>query len=165
MKTIRTFAPLALALALACGGGGETPSEENGAGGEEVVAAPRVTGAEARQLVADGALLLDVTPEQRAAESEIPGRTHIPLPELEARMSELPRDQLIVVYCFGGRGSPRAGAMLQAEGYDVRVMGARRHWDEAAPVDEATEQEAPVEDATEEAPAEEAAPTDDTIEG
>ena len=64
MKTIRTFAPLALALALACGGGGETPSEENGAGGEEVVAAPRVTGAEARQLVADGALLLDVTPER-----------------------------------------------------------------------------------------------------
>src|SRR5690606_29737364 len=98
-------------------------------GGEELPAAPTVTGAEARALVAEGAFLLDVTRAERAEESLVEGRTNIPLPELSGRMGEVPRDRLVVVYCLNGRGSPRAGAMLQAEGYDVRVLGARANWD------------------------------------
>lgn len=126
------FIAVSLALAVGCGGGA-APEEERAdtAGGEAPLPpAPTVTGSEARQLVADGAMLLDVTPRARAEQSLIEGRTHIPLPELEARMGELPRDRVIVVYCYGGRGSPVAGARLQAEGFDVRVMGARAHWDE-----------------------------------
>ena len=132
---------LALSLALAACGGGEsttasTSSESTAGSTEELPPAPTVTGAEARERVAAGAILLDVTPAVRAEQSMIEGRTHIPLPELADRMSELPQDQPIVVYCYGGRGSPRAGAMLQAEGYDVVVMGARSNWDEAAPAEE-----------------------------
>jgi rhodanese-related sulfurtransferase len=126
-----------VALALACGGNGEpaaepAAAERGSAGAEAPPPAPTVSGAEARELVASGAVLLDVTPPPRAEQSRIEGRTHIPLPQLRERMDELPRDRPIVVYCFGGRGSPRAGAMLQAEGYDVHVMGARSNWDEAA---------------------------------
>ncbi|MCA9606836.1 MAG: hypothetical protein KC619_14620 [Myxococcales bacterium] len=143
MRTFGVSLVVAAGLALAaCGGGGESAEQEPAAGSEGTAGsedtagsqalppAPTVTGAEARQLVADGALLLDVTPNERADQSLIEGRTHIPLPELASRMSELPRDRVIVVYCFGGRGSPVAGARLQAEGFDVRVMGARAHWDE-----------------------------------
>ena len=45
-----------------------------------------------------------------------------------------------MVYCYGGRGSPRAGAMLQAAGYDVVVMGPRSAWFEAEEAEEAAAQ-------------------------
>ena len=121
-------------MALGCGGGG-APAQEgtaDTAGSEELPAAPTVTGAEARQMVADGAFLLDVTPPPRNETSGLEGATNIPAPELAERMSEVPRDRPVVVYCLGGGASPRAGAMLQAEGYDVHVMGARRNWEDAA---------------------------------
>ncbi|HJL17489.1 MAG TPA: rhodanese-like domain-containing protein [Sandaracinaceae bacterium LLY-WYZ-13_1] len=135
----RPLLVLLFTLAVGCGGG-EASSEPDraadarpiaeSAGGEDLPPAPTVTGEEARALVEEGAVLLDVTPPVRAEQSFIEGRTHVPLPELRDRMGELPTDRTLVVYCFGGRGSPRAGAILQAEGYDVRVMGARSNWPE-----------------------------------
>ncbi|MCU0673721.1 MAG: hypothetical protein MUE69_13095 [Myxococcota bacterium] len=107
-----------------------TPTDStNATGGDALPAAPTVTGPEARALVAQGAFLLDVSRAERAAESLVEGRTHIPLSELRDRLAEIPRDRVVVVYCLNGRGSPRAGALLQAEGYDVRVLGARANWD------------------------------------
>ena len=127
-----TLLVVSLCLALGCGGGASESSDPDTAGGEESAApAPTVTGEQARQMVADGAFLLDVTPPPRNEGSHIEGATNIPFPELEGRMSEVPSDQPVVVYCFGGRGSPPAGALLQAAGYDVHVMGARSNWDEA----------------------------------
>ncbi|MCB9635346.1 MAG: rhodanese-like domain-containing protein [Sandaracinus sp.] len=121
---------LALLLALGCASSepAEAPSTTT-SGNEELPAAPTLTGPEARALVADGAFLLDVTRADRAAESFVEGRTNIPFPELRDRLAEVPRDRIVVVYCLNGRGSPRAGALLQAEGYDVRVLGARANWD------------------------------------
>ncbi|MCA9613465.1 MAG: rhodanese-like domain-containing protein [Sandaracinus sp.] len=121
---------LALFLALGCASSepAEAPSTTT-SGNEELPAAPTLTGPEARALVADGAFLLDVTRADRAGESFVEGRTNIPLPELRDRLAEVPRDRIVVVYCLNGRGSPRAGALLQAEGYDVRVLGARANWD------------------------------------
>ena len=105
----RTALALAAALALsACGGAqsaGSTTSRESA----ELPPAPTVTGAEARALVEAGAFLLDVTPPPRNERSGIEGAINIPLPELRDRMSEVPRDRVIVAYCLGGRGSPRAG--------------------------------------------------------
>lgn len=80
-------------------------------------------------MVASGAVLLDVTPTARADQSLIEGRTHIPFSELDARMGELPRDRDIVVYCLGGRASPRAGARLRAAGYRAFVLGAKTNWE------------------------------------
>ena len=107
--------------------GGSESAETSG--DETLPEAPRVTGAEARAMVAAGAVLLDVTPNERAERSLIEGRTHIPLSELTARMGELPRDRDIVVYCLGGGASPRAGARLRAAGYRAFVMGAKTNWD------------------------------------
>ena len=116
-----------------CGSSGTGQSEAAGAqesaGAEALPEAPRVTGAEARAMVAAGAVLLDVTPPARAEQSFIEGRTHIPVGELAERMGELPRDRDIVVYCNGGGASPGAAARLQAAGYRAFVMGARRNWD------------------------------------
>lgn len=131
MKRI-LFASLA-ALALGCGGSADDAGGSSTAGGEELPPAPTISGDEARRLVADGAFLLDVTPPPRNADSQIEGATNIPLPELRERMSEVPRDRPVVAYCRGGRGSPRAGAILLNEGYDVRVMGAMTNWPEDEP--------------------------------
>ena len=116
-----------------CGSSGTGQSEaattQESAGAEALPEAPRVTGAEARAMVAGGAVLLDVTPPARAEQSFIEGRTHIPVGELAERMGELPRDRDIVVYCNGGGASPGAAARLEAAGYRAFVMGARRNWD------------------------------------
>ncbi len=123
-RIVRTFS-LAVLL-YACGG---APPPTSQTGDQSATEAPRVTGAEARQMVSEGALLLDVTPDDRADRSLIEGRTHIPTGALRSRENELPRDRPIVVYCLGGRASPEAGAMLRADGFDAYVMGARANWD------------------------------------
>lgn len=123
---------LALFMTLGCGsreGEGSTGSGPQASGGEQLPEAPRVTGAEARAMVENGAVLLDVTPPERAERSFIEGRTHIPLAQLTNRMGELPRDRDIVVYCLGGGASPRAGAQLRAAGYRAFVLGRRANWD------------------------------------
>ena len=137
--SLRPVAMLLSALLLsACGTSpAEGSSEASTSGSESLPEAPRVTGAEARAMVESGALLLDVTPPARAERSMIEGRTHIPVGELDARMGELPRDQDIVVYCFGGGASPRAAARLRAAGYRAFVLGARANWDNAAPTPDA----------------------------
>ncbi len=135
-----------LALLVACGGGaaeddGEVGATSGGAqqsggaqsSGGEALPAPDIDGAEAQQLVADGAFLLDVTMAGHSAESGLPGSTNIPMNELEARMDEIPRDRPIVVYCYGGGGSPRAAQMLRDAGYtDVHLLGAMSNWESPA---------------------------------
>jgi rhodanese-related sulfurtransferase len=120
---------LVLVLTLGCGGAPPASPPATRGTTEALPAAPTVSGPEARRLVAEGAFLLNVTRADRAPEAHIDGAVSIPLPELSDRLAEVPRDRPVVVYCLGGRGSPRAGALLQAEGYDVHVLGARPNWD------------------------------------
>jgi len=134
LEPMKPLLLLVLALGLACSDEArETPPPDTtsatSSGSEELPAAPTVTGSEARALVAARAFLLDVSRAERAAESFLEGRTNIPFAELRDRLNEIPRDRVVVVYCLNGRGSPRAGALLQSEGYDVRVLGARANWD------------------------------------
>lgn len=54
-----------------------------------------------RRLDAGETLVLDVRPDTEYAGGHLPGAVHIPLEELEQRLSELPRDRDIVAYCRG----------------------------------------------------------------
>ena len=47
------------------------------------------------------AVLIDVRPEAEYRTAHLPGARSLPLPELEARLRELPRDKDIVTYCRG----------------------------------------------------------------
>jgi rhodanese-related sulfurtransferase len=49
----------------------------------------------------EGVLVLDVRPELEYCHGHIAGARSIPLPELERRLAELPRDRRIVAYCRG----------------------------------------------------------------
>ena len=137
---IRILVVSILALAVACGGGAaETTTDDDVGGtsggaqnvsGGESLPEPDIDGAEAQRLVAEGAFLLDVTMSPRNEQSELPGRTNIPMNELEGRMNEVPLDRPVVVYCYGGRGSPRATQMLRDAGYtDVHLLGSMANWE------------------------------------
>ena len=60
----------------------------------------RVTTVELRDALDRGAaLVVDVRPAQNYATRHIKGSVSIPLEEVPARVSELPRDKMIVTYC------------------------------------------------------------------
>ncbi len=54
-----------------------------------------------RRVERGDALILDVRPGPEYAGGHLPGAIHIPLEELEQRLSELPSDREIVAYCRG----------------------------------------------------------------
>lgn len=79
--------------------------------------------ADAHALVESGALLLDVREHHEWKAGHAPGALHIPLGQLPAKLSKLPRDRQIVTACRVGGRSARAAALLRREGFDVVDLG------------------------------------------
>ncbi len=76
-----------------------------------------------------GSFLLDVRSDEERKAGAIPGSAHIPLPQLRARIGELPKDQEIVVSCQSGQRSYFACRMLSQRGFRVRNLAAScRAW-------------------------------------
>jgi rhodanese-related sulfurtransferase len=65
-----------------------------------------------------GAFILDVREPEEWAKYHIPGATLIPLGELQNRLSEIPRDQPIVVVCRSGNRSAQGRDILLLSDYD-----------------------------------------------
>ncbi|HXF73491.1 MAG TPA: metalloregulator ArsR/SmtB family transcription factor, partial [Actinomycetota bacterium] len=63
--------------------------------------------------------VLDVRPPEEFAAGHIPGARSVPLPELERRLDELPRDVEVVAYCRGPYCvlAPEALGILRAAGF------------------------------------------------
>jgi len=77
-------------------------------------------------------VILDVRSVKEREAGHIPASLHIPLDELRARMSELPRDREILCYCQTGQRSYMACRALSQRGYRVRnLMGSYRTWQAA----------------------------------
>jgi rhodanese-related sulfurtransferase len=90
----------------------------------------RVPGSEARQLVADGAMLIDVRSEGEYADGGIEGSINIPIQELAGRLDQLgDKGGTIVVYCQSGGRSAMAKRLLESNGFtDVHDLGRMRDW-------------------------------------
>jgi NADPH-dependent 2,4-dienoyl-CoA reductase/sulfur reductase-like enzyme/rhodanese-related sulfurtransferase len=89
----------------------------------------------------DGEFLLDVRESSEVAESGmLSNAVHIPLDELRDRLSELPRDRRILVYCQKGQRGYLAACALKGSGFEdvVNLRGgfsqARLNGVEAYPV-------------------------------
>ena len=90
-----------------------------------------IPGAKAREIVANGGLLVDVRTPQEFQERHAPGAVNVPVAEVEQRLSEFPKDRPIVVYCRSGVRSGRARKALLAAGYrEVYNLGGLSKWDE-----------------------------------
>ena len=87
-------------------------------------------GSDARDLVAKGALLLDVRTPQEFATGHIQGAINIPVQDLDRRMAEVgAKDRPVVVYCRSGQRSARAARMLKAAGHQtVHDLGSIGRW-------------------------------------
>ena len=73
--------------------------------------------------------LLDVRSPAEWDQGRLPGATLIPLPELRARVDELPRDKEIIVHCQSGQRSYFACRFLTQRGHRVRnLAGSYRTW-------------------------------------
>lgn len=68
--------------------------------------------------------LLDVRPAEEYRQRHLTGARSIPLPELPARLAEVPRDREVVAYCRGPYCSMAADAVdvLRAAGYRARAL-------------------------------------------
>jgi phage shock protein E len=86
--------------------------------------------AEAKKLVADGALLLDVRTVEEFAERHLDGAKNIPVGELEKRLAEVgDKNRTVVVYCRSGRRSETAkGILLKAGWKRVENAGGIDAW-------------------------------------
>ena len=78
----------------------------------------------------DGAILLDVREPDEWQSGHAAGAKHIPLGQLRARLSALPRDREIITICRSGNRSSRAAAELRRAGFTaVRNMaGGMTAW-------------------------------------
>lgn len=93
-----------------------------------------VTGPEAVERMRDGALMIDVRDDDEFAEMHVAGTVHIPLPDLEARLEEFPRDRQLLLFCRSGRRSGLAqDALVDRFGYrDVaNVEGGILAWEKS----------------------------------
>jgi NADPH-dependent 2,4-dienoyl-CoA reductase/sulfur reductase-like enzyme/rhodanese-related sulfurtransferase len=68
----------------------------------------------------DGGFLLDVRSPAELAVENVPGAVNIPLPELRARLDELPRDREILVFCRSGQRAYYATRVLLQNGLKAR---------------------------------------------
>jgi rhodanese-related sulfurtransferase len=91
---------------------------------------PEVSVQQARELVNEGAFLLDVRTPLEWDEAHVAGATLIPLDQLETRLSELPRDRKIVVMCRSGNRSATARDLLKQAGFEqvTSMAGGINQW-------------------------------------
>ena len=78
-------------------------------------------------------LTIDIrTPREREQKS-IAGSLSIPLNHLSERVSELPKDRPLLVYCAGGYRSSIAASILQAKGFEpvCEIAGGIAAWEAA----------------------------------
>ena len=79
-----------------------------------------------------GAFVLDVRQPDEYEAGHVPGAVLVPLDQLEGRMTELPKDQPLLVICRSGARSAAAVQALAGAGYDAtNVAGGTLAWIEA----------------------------------
>ncbi len=90
---------------------------------------PAVGAAEARQLVDDGAAMVDVRSTNEWNAGHAPFALHVQLSELAGRMHRVPKGRPVVVVCRSGSRSRSACRSLAAAGYDVvNLRGGMTAW-------------------------------------
>jgi rhodanese-related sulfurtransferase len=84
------------------------------------------------ELVAEGAVLVDVRRDYEWEGGRIPGARHIEVNDLVAQAESLPRRQPVIFYCRTGNRSGMAAAAFREAGYDAHNMaGGLQAWVDA----------------------------------
>jgi rhodanese-related sulfurtransferase len=104
-------------------------------------AVPKISGTQAQEMVAKGAILVDVRDgTEVAASGKAAGAIHIPRGSLEFKADpssptaekSLSTDKTVILYCASGGRAALAGKLLKDFGYDkVFNVGGFKDWVEA----------------------------------
>jgi rhodanese-related sulfurtransferase len=78
--------------------------------------------AEGRDMLAEGAVWIDVRLPAEYQASHIKNSVNIPLPLLRAKLEKLVADQRYLIYCDSGRRSSIATYLLSQSGIDAYVL-------------------------------------------
>lgn len=93
---------------------------------------PSVTALEARQLVDDGAVMVDVRTTSEWNAGHYPLAIHLSVDQLTQKQRRIPRDKRVVVACRSGGRSRGATKQLIDAGYDaVNLSGGMGAWHRA----------------------------------
>lgn len=77
-------------------------------------------------------VLIDVRTREEFASGHIEGAINIPVEEIGQRLSEVPQDQTVVLYCRSGNRSAQAANILERAGYDgIYDLGGIIAWTNA----------------------------------
>jgi rhodanese-related sulfurtransferase len=97
----------------------------------EAATPKEVSRAEAREMVAAGAQLIDVRADHEWEAGHLPGATHISLAELATRAAEIDKDRPVILYCRGDNRSDMATTALAEAGYDAaKLAEGATGWEE-----------------------------------
>jgi rhodanese-related sulfurtransferase len=104
-------------------------------------AVPKISGQEAQEMVANGALLVDVRDgTEVAASGKAVGAIHIPRGSLEFKVDpasptadkNFTTDKTVILHCASGGRAALAGKLLKDMGYErVYNLGGLKDWVEA----------------------------------
>lgn len=84
---------------------------------------------QAKKLVAEGALLVDVRSPGEFAGGHLPGALNVPVGNIGGQAADLvKKGKPIVVYCASGMRSASAASALKAAGAQVFDLGAMSRW-------------------------------------
>lgn len=90
---------------------------------------PEASPRQAQELLAQGAILLDVREDAEWQAGHAPQARHIPLSGLPARLRDLQPNRTVITVCRSGARSARAAALLAREGRDVvNLAGGMHAW-------------------------------------
>jgi phage shock protein E len=84
---------------------------------------------QAKQMITDGAQLIDVRSTNEYMQGALPGATSIPLEMIGAANDMLEKDKPVILYCVTGSRSGIAKMALQNLGFDnVHNLGSFRNF-------------------------------------
>ena len=93
---------------------------------------PSISSEESLEVISDNNYrFLDVRTDGEYSDGHIPNSIHIPLQEIQSRISEIEKikDKKIIVYCRSGARSSMASKTLLKEGFDVsNLSGGIMSW-------------------------------------
>ena len=78
----------------------------------------------------DDFILLDIRSAGELAQGVLPDAEHLPMHMIPLRMSELPKDKDVILYCHSGARSYHACAYLAQQGYEnaINLRGGILNW-------------------------------------
>ncbi|MEK7247341.1 MAG: rhodanese-like domain-containing protein [Chloroflexota bacterium] len=90
----------------------------------------RISAEEAKEMLQNGATIIDVREKHEYDSGHVPGAGHIPVNTVYARREELPKDNDLILICAIGQRSALAAEMAAAAGLTrlFNVEGGTEAW-------------------------------------